>query len=53
MASYGIAGLMAAAIGAKFAKGALGGLLKFAIPLVLVVGAALFKFGRQIFGGES
>lgn len=53
VASYGIAGLMAAAIGAKFAKGALGGLLKFAIPLVLVVGAALFKFGRQIFGGES
>jgi len=53
VASYGIAGLMAAAIGAKFAKGVFGGLLKFAIPLVLAFGAALFKFGRHLLGSEA
>lgn len=60
VASYGIAGLVAAAIGAKFGKGLIAGFIamllagkKIVIPLVLVLGAAIFKFGRRLLGSES
>jgi uncharacterized membrane-anchored protein len=53
VASYGIAGLVAAAIGAKFGKGLFAGLLKFIVPLVLVGGAAAWRFGRRLIDGES
>lgn len=60
VASYGIAGLVAAAIGAKFGKGLIAGLIavlvagkKVVIPLVLAFGAAIVKFGRRLLGSES
>ena len=61
VAAYGIAGLVAAAVGAKFGKGLIAALIAFliagkkvVIPAVLVGGAALFKFGRRLLGrGES
>ena len=60
VASYGVAGLMAAAIGAKFGKGLIAGLFamlvagkKIVIPLVLAFGAAIAKFGRRLLGSES
>jgi uncharacterized membrane-anchored protein len=60
VASYGIAGLVAAAIGAKFGKGLIAGFIamliagkKVVIPLVLAFGATIFKFGRRLLGSES
>lgn len=60
VASYGIAGLLAAAIGAKFGKGLIAGFIamliagkKVVIPLVLAFGAAIVKFGRRLLGSES
>jgi uncharacterized membrane-anchored protein len=61
IAAYGVAGLVAAAIGAKLGKGLIAALIAFliagkkvVIPVVLVAGAALFKFGRRLLGrGES
>lgn len=61
VASYGIAGLVATALGAKFGKGIIAAIIaaiiggkKFIIPLVLVVGAAIAAFRRRLFGrGES
>jgi uncharacterized membrane-anchored protein len=57
VAAYGIAGLVAAAVGAKFGKGLIAALIAFliagkkvAIPAVLVGGAALLKFGRRLIG---
>jgi uncharacterized membrane-anchored protein len=58
VAAYGIAGLVAAAVGAKFGKGLIAALIAFliagkkiAIPAVALLGAAALKFGRRLFGG--
>jgi uncharacterized membrane-anchored protein len=61
VAAYGIAGLVAAAMGAKFGKGLIAALIgfliagkKIIIPAVLVGGAVLLKFGGRLFRrGES
>jgi len=61
VAGYGIAGLISAALGAKFGKGLIAALIAFVIagkkvviPAVVVLGAAIFKFGRRLVsGGES
>jgi uncharacterized membrane-anchored protein len=53
IAAYGIAGLVAAAIGAKFGKGLFGGMMKFVIPALLAFGAVIVKFGRRLLGDES
>ena len=60
VAAYGIAGLVAAAVGAKFGKGLIAGLIalllaskKIVIPAVVILGAGALKFGRRLFGGES
>lgn len=53
VASYAVAGLVRAAIGGRSGKGKFGGLLKFGVPLVLVFGAAIAKFGRRLLGSES
>jgi uncharacterized membrane-anchored protein len=61
VAAYGIAGLVAAAMGAKFGKGLIAALIgfliagkKIIIPAVLVAGAVLLKFGGRLFNrGES
>ena len=61
VAAYGIADLVAAAMGAKFGKGLIAALIgfliagkKIIIPAVLVAGAVLLKFGgRQFRRGES
>jgi uncharacterized membrane-anchored protein len=61
VASYGIAGLVATALGAKFGKGIIAALIagilaakKVIIPIVLVAGAVIVKFGRRLFGrGDS
>jgi uncharacterized membrane-anchored protein len=60
VAAYGIAGLVAAAVGAKFGKGLIAGLValllaskKIVIPAVVILGAGALKFGRRLFGGES
>lgn len=60
VAAYGIAGLVAAAMGAKFGKGLIAALIAFIvagkkiiIPAVLVGGAVLFKFGKRLLGGDS
>jgi uncharacterized membrane-anchored protein len=57
VAAYGIAGLVAAAMGAKFGKGLIAALIAFVIagkkiiiPAVLVGGAALLKFRKRLFG---
>ena len=58
VASYGIAGLIAAAMGAKFGKGLFAGLLvailgfkKVLVPAIAVGAAAIMKFGRRLMGG--
>lgn len=60
VAAYGIAGLVAAVVGAKFGKGLIAGLIallfagkKILIPVVIVAGGAIAKFGRRLFGAES
>lgn len=60
VAAYGIAGLVAAAMGAKFGKGLIAGLIAFliaskkiVIPVVLVIGVAIAKFGRRLLGGSE
>ncbi len=60
VAAYGIAGLVAAAVGAKFGKGLIAGLIalllaskKIVIPAIVILGAGALKFGRRLFGGES
>jgi len=59
VAAYGIAGLVAAALGAKFGKGLIAAIIAFAlagkkiaIPTIGVGLAALAKFGRRLFGGD-
>ena len=53
VAAYGIAGLVAAAVGAKFGKSLFSGMMKFVVPAVLVFGAAIARFGRRLIGSES
>lgn len=60
VAAYGIAGLVAAAMGAKFGKGLIAGLIalliaskKVVIPVVLVLGAVVAKFGRRLLSGSE
>jgi uncharacterized membrane-anchored protein len=61
VAAYGIAGLVATALGVKFGKGLIAALIAFAIagkkiiiPAVIIAGAGLLKFGRRLFGrGQS
>ena len=57
VASDGIAGLVATALGAKFGKGIIAAIIaaiiggkKIIIPAVLVGGAAIAAFGRRLFG---
>ena len=58
LAGYGLAGLIAAAMGAKFGKGLIGALIalvlagkKIIIPAIAVGGAAALRFARRILGG--
>lgn len=60
VAAYGIAGLVATALGVKFGKGLIAALIafliagkKFIIPAVLLGGVGLFKYWRRIFGGRG
>lgn len=60
VAAYGIAGLVATALGVKFGKGLLAALLAFliagkkiAIPAVAVFGAGIVKFWRRLFGRRA
>lgn len=60
VAAYGVAGLVAVVVGAKFGKGLIAGLIallfagkKILIPVVIVAGGAIAKFGRRLFGAES
>ena len=60
VAAYGIAGLVATALGVKFGKGLLAALIAFliagkkiAIPAVVVFGAAIAKFWRRLLGRRS
>lgn len=61
VAAYGVAGLVATALGLKFGKGLIAAAIAFliaskkvVIPVVLVLGAALVKFGGRLFKrGES
>ena len=61
VAAYGIAGLVATALGVKFGKGLIAAAIAFLvagkkiiIPVVAVAGVALFRFGRRLFRrGES
>ena len=60
VAAYGIAGLVATALGVKFGKGLIAALIAFVIagkkiiiPAVVLGGAALLKFGRRLFGRGS
>ncbi len=57
VAAYGVAGLLATALGVKFGKGLIAGLIAFLIaskkiiiPVVLVAGAVVLKFGKRLFG---
>lgn len=57
VASYGIAGLVATALGLKFGKGIIAAIIAFliagkkiVIPVILVAGVAILKFGRGLFG---
>jgi len=59
VAAYGIAGLVAAALGAKFGKGLIAAIIAFAlagkkiaIPAIGVGIAALAKFGRRLFSAD-
>jgi uncharacterized membrane-anchored protein len=56
VAAYGVAGLVATALGVKFGKGLIAAIIAFVvagkkiiIPAVLVAGAAIAKFGRRLF----
>jgi uncharacterized membrane-anchored protein len=56
VAAYGVAGLVATALGLKFGKGLIAAAIAFliaskkiVIPVVLVLGAALVKFGGRMF----
>ena len=60
VAAYGIAGLVATALGVKFSKGIIAAVIAFVIagkkviiPLVVVFGAAIMKFGRRLIGRNS
>ena len=53
VAAYAIAGMVRIAIGSRFGKGGFGGMLKYAVALVLAFGAAIAKFGRRLLGSES
>jgi uncharacterized membrane-anchored protein len=61
VAAFGIAGLVATALGIKFGKGLIAVLIAFVIagkkiliPAVIVAGAGLLKFGRRLFNrGQS
>ena len=61
VAAYGIAGLVATALGVKFGKGLIAALIAFVIagkkvviPAIILAGAGLLKFGRRLFGrGQS
>lgn len=60
VAAYGVAGLVATALGIKFSKGIIAAAIAFVlaskkviIPLVLVVGVVIVKFGRRLIGRRS
>ena len=60
VAAFGIGGMIAVALGAKFGKGLIALLIgslvagkKILIPSVLVAGGAIAKFARKLFGGTS
>jgi len=60
VAAYGIAGLVATALGVKFGKGLLAALIAFliagkkiAIPAVAVFGVGIAKFWRRLFGRRA
>lgn len=60
VAAYGVAGLVATALGVKFGKGLIAAIIAFlitgkkiVIPAVLLGGGALAKYWRRIFGGRS
>lgn len=60
VAAYGIAGLVATALGVKFSKGIIAAVIAFVIagkkviiPLVVVAGVAIMKFGRRLIGRRS
>jgi uncharacterized membrane-anchored protein len=52
VAAFAIAGLVRAAVSGSGGKGR-GGLMKFIVPIVLVAGAAVARFGRRLFGSET
>jgi uncharacterized membrane-anchored protein len=60
VAAYGVAGLVATALGVKFSKGIIAAVIAFVIagkkviiPLVVVAGVAIMKFGRRLIGRRS
>jgi uncharacterized membrane-anchored protein len=60
VAAYGIAGLVTAALGVKFGKGLITGLIavvlagkKILIPVVIALGGAFARFRRRLFGADS
>ncbi|MEZ5832486.1 MAG: DUF2167 domain-containing protein [Dongiaceae bacterium] len=60
VAAYGITGLIAAALGAKFGKGLIAGLIAFVlagkkiiIPALIALAGAVARFRRRLFGGAD
>ena len=60
VAAFGVAGLVATALGVKFGKGLIAAIIAFVIagkkviiPLVVVFGAAIMKFGRRLLGRRT
>lgn len=52
VAAYAIAGLVRTALSGKSGRGG-GGPMKFIVPLVLALGAGIYKLGRRLIGSDT